>query len=518
MSPSSRPTISATLAAFVPPDTEVLLSYEGRGTLNVAGKERAALVIALASANSRQMGLHLWRGRLFTPEELQHGARVAVIGRKLAAELTAGRPTESAIGAELTCQGQAVRVIGIQEAVVGDRPYLSVVVPLGGAEALMAAPATPRARTLALNAARVEDVMATKATAEAWADRRNPDWRTKNQVSIASTGLDRLIAMNQGILIFKIDGRVHGHLAHCRRHRHHERAAGVGGGADQGDWRGKAAGARRRDIIVQFLAESVVISLAGAVIGAILGIAGPIRHVHHAGPDDGAGVRCGDVADPGRGDGSRHPGGTRLRPLPGAQGREPLAGRGDAVRVGARYQALGVAGLVVKLIHRLAAAGRPTGHRRYNARRERSCRWRGDAAGPYEILGLIGAGGMGEVYRARDIRLGRLAALKVIRGDWAANPERQRRFIREAQSASALNHPNILTIYEIGTAGGLDYIAMEDVAGGTLADILREGPVGQDRALRIAAQVADGPRPRTRRPSSIATSSRRTSWWGQAIA
>ena len=263
------------LAAFVPPDTEVLLSYEGRGTLNVAGKERAALVIALASANSRQMGLHLWRGRLFTPEELQHGARVAVIGRKLAAELTAGRPTESAIGAELTCQGQAVRVIGIQEAVVGDRPYLSVVVPLGGAEALMAAPATPRARTLALNAARVEDVMATKATAEAWADRRNPDWRTKNQVSIASTGLDRLIAMNQGILIFKIlmgaftaislivggIGIMNVLLASVA-----ERTKEIGVR--------KAAGARRRDIIVQFLAESVVISLAGAVIGAILGIAG----------------------------------------------------------------------------------------------------------------------------------------------------------------------------------------------------------------------------------------------------
>jgi len=150
------------------------------------------------------MGLHLWRGRLFTPEELESGAPVAVIGHKLAAELTAGRPTESAISTEVTCQGQAVAFIGIQESVVGERPYLNVAVPLSRAEALMAMATTPRARTLALNAARVEDVLAIKTQAEAWADRRNPDWRAKNQITIASTGLDRLVAMNQGILIFKI--------------------------------------------------------------------------------------------------------------------------------------------------------------------------------------------------------------------------------------------------------------------------------------------------------------------------
>jgi serine/threonine-protein kinase len=115
----------------------------------------------------------------------------------------------------------------------------------------------------------------------------------------------------------------------------------------------------------------------------------------------------------------------------------------------------------------------------------------GTRLGPYEVLARLGEGGMGEVYQARDTRLGRLAALKVIRGDWEADPDRRRRFVREAQSASALNHPGILTIYEIDAIGGLDYIAMEYVAGGTLADILRSGPLGQDRALRIAAQVAD---------------------------
>ena len=263
------------LAAFVLPETEVLLSIEGRGTLTVAGKERAALVLGIAAANPRQLGLHLWRGRLFTPQELESGAPVAVIGHKLAVELTAGRPTESAIGEELTCQGQAVRVIGIQESVVGDRPYLTVAVPLSRADALMAAATTPRARTLSLNAVRVEDVLAIKEKAEAWADRRNPEWRGKGQITIASTGLDRLVAMNQGVLIFKIlmgaftaislivggIGIMNVLLASVA-----ERTKEIGVR--------KAAGARRRDIIVQFLAESVVISLAGAVIGAILGIAG----------------------------------------------------------------------------------------------------------------------------------------------------------------------------------------------------------------------------------------------------
>jgi serine/threonine-protein kinase len=115
----------------------------------------------------------------------------------------------------------------------------------------------------------------------------------------------------------------------------------------------------------------------------------------------------------------------------------------------------------------------------------------GTRLGPYEVLGLIGAGGMGEVYKARDTRLGRLAALKMMRPDWAAEPDQQRRFIREARTASSLNHPNILTIYEIDTEGGRDYIAMEFVDGGTLADVLEAGPLEAARALRVAAQVAD---------------------------
>jgi eukaryotic-like serine/threonine-protein kinase len=98
---------------------------------------------------------------------------------------------------------------------------------------------------------------------------------------------------------------------------------------------------------------------------------------------------------------------------------------------------------------------------------------------------------MGVVYKARDTRLGRLAALKVMRPDWAGDADRRRRFIREAQTASALNHPNILTIYDIDADAGLDYIAMEYVAGGTLADLMASGPLPAERALRLAAQAAD---------------------------
>jgi serine/threonine-protein kinase len=115
----------------------------------------------------------------------------------------------------------------------------------------------------------------------------------------------------------------------------------------------------------------------------------------------------------------------------------------------------------------------------------------GRTIGHYAILEPLGEGGMGVVYKAQDIKLGRLAALKVMRADWTGDADRRRRFAREAQTVAALNHPNILTVYEIDTDAGLDYIAMEYVAGGTLADLLDSGPLPAERALRLAAQVAD---------------------------
>src|SRR6185503_8152219 len=92
----------------------------------------------------------------------------------------------------------------------------------------------------------------------------------------------------------------------------------------------------------------------------------------------------------------------------------------------------------------------------------------GTRLGPYEILAPLGAGGMGEVYKARDTRLERLVAIKVLPPDKLADPDRKRRFVQEAKAASALNHPNIVTIYEIGSENGVDYLAMEFVAGKTL--------------------------------------------------
>jgi serine/threonine protein kinase len=90
----------------------------------------------------------------------------------------------------------------------------------------------------------------------------------------------------------------------------------------------------------------------------------------------------------------------------------------------------------------------------------------GTKLGPYEIAAPLGAGGMGEVYRAKDPRLGREVAIKVLPASFAQDADRLRRFEQEARSASALNHPNIVMIHEIGTANGSSYIAMELVEGG----------------------------------------------------
>src|SRR5215470_16657733 len=116
----------------------------------------------------------------------------------------------------------------------------------------------------------------------------------------------------------------------------------------------------------------------------------------------------------------------------------------------------------------------------------------GSRVGPYEIVSSLGAGGMGEVYRARDTRLAREAAVKVLPGELAGDAERLGRFEREARSASALNHPNIITIYEVGSADSVSYIAMELVEGRTLREILASGPMPVRRLLPVAAQIADG--------------------------
>jgi predicted Ser/Thr protein kinase len=116
----------------------------------------------------------------------------------------------------------------------------------------------------------------------------------------------------------------------------------------------------------------------------------------------------------------------------------------------------------------------------------------GTRLGPYEILSPLGAGGMGEVYRARDERLGRDVAIKVLPAEVASDSERLKRFEKEARSASALNHANIVTVYDIGTTDGTSWIAMERVEGETLRKVLAAGPLALKKLLAVGAQIAEG--------------------------
>jgi predicted ATPase/serine/threonine protein kinase len=116
----------------------------------------------------------------------------------------------------------------------------------------------------------------------------------------------------------------------------------------------------------------------------------------------------------------------------------------------------------------------------------------GTRFGPYEILASLGAGGMGEVYRAKDTRLEREVAVKILSSALASNRERLSRFAQEARSASVLNHPNIVTIYELGEAESTHYIAMELVKGNTLRELLTAGVIPIRKIIQVAAQVAEG--------------------------
>src|SRR5262245_15823402 len=112
--------------------------------------------------------------------------------------------------------------------------------------------------------------------------------------------------------------------------------------------------------------------------------------------------------------------------------------------------------------------------------------------GPYEITALLGAGGMGEVYRARDTRIGREVALKVLPASCSDDPDRLRRFEHEAQAAEALNHPNVLILHDVGRHDGTPYIVSELLAGETLRATLSRGPLAVAKALDYALQIARG--------------------------
>ena len=116
----------------------------------------------------------------------------------------------------------------------------------------------------------------------------------------------------------------------------------------------------------------------------------------------------------------------------------------------------------------------------------------GATLGPYKILAALGAGGMGEVYRGRDTRIGREIAVKILPPEFAADPERLRRFEHEARALGALNHPNLVTLHDLGNDGGQAYLVTELLEGHTLRDVLGAGPLPLRRALDHVVQIATG--------------------------
>ena len=115
----------------------------------------------------------------------------------------------------------------------------------------------------------------------------------------------------------------------------------------------------------------------------------------------------------------------------------------------------------------------------------------GTKLGPYEIVGPLGAGGMGEVYRARDTRLERTVAIKILPAQFSADPVRKQRFEREAKTISSLNHPHICVLHDVGHQDGMDYLVMECVEGETLARRLEKGPLPLEQVLKFGAQIAE---------------------------
>ncbi len=115
----------------------------------------------------------------------------------------------------------------------------------------------------------------------------------------------------------------------------------------------------------------------------------------------------------------------------------------------------------------------------------------GTTLGPYQIDAPLGAGGMGEVYKATDTRLDRTVAIKVLPEHVANDPDLKQRFEREAKTVAALNHPHICTLHDIGSQDGVDFLVMEYLDGQTLAQRLEKGALPLDQALQVAIEIAD---------------------------
>src|SRR2546427_4763690 len=115
----------------------------------------------------------------------------------------------------------------------------------------------------------------------------------------------------------------------------------------------------------------------------------------------------------------------------------------------------------------------------------------GSRLGPYEVLSLLGAGGMGEVYKAKDTRLDRTVAVKVLPQHLSENSDVRQRFEREAKTISSLSHPHICALYDVGNQDGVEYLVMEYLEGETLAERLVRGPLPLEQTLRFGVEIAD---------------------------
>src|ERR1700737_5624799 len=116
----------------------------------------------------------------------------------------------------------------------------------------------------------------------------------------------------------------------------------------------------------------------------------------------------------------------------------------------------------------------------------------GTKLGPYEIVSALGTGGMGEVYRARDTRLDRTVAVKILPAHLSDSAEAKQRFEREARAISSLSHPNICHLYDVGEQDGISYLVMEYLEGETLGDRLHKGPLPLEQVLKVGAEICDG--------------------------
>jgi len=258
------------------PGAAVALTVQGTGRFvaKAGAATRAATVIGVSGAPDAAGIPPLLHGRFPTPGELSDDAAVAVVSNVLARELAGSEPLTTVVGRDLPLADRSRRIVGVLDSVAGERGF-RVLVPLTSAQAAMVAAPAPRALTISLQAPRIEDVEATRAAAETWADAAYPRWRADRLVTVQTTGLNRLRQLNQGMVLFKIlmgsfaaislavggIGIMNVLLASVA-----ERTREIGVR--------KAAGATRSDIAAQFFAESLLISLAGTMAGALLGVAG----------------------------------------------------------------------------------------------------------------------------------------------------------------------------------------------------------------------------------------------------